>query len=178
MPRATSITNMNMGTHHMMPAAPRISTKRMPHHAQCGSVGEEDGQDEVDRGHQRPQQEEQDHEDPGQDVDDGSGHVPVRGVAQVEEHGRTAVDHALEPALGQGLRASPHGGDGFRAVGTDVEDHLQAGSGAVRGDVGVAEGFEPLVALQVELGEEDGLGTGGEGSLEFFQAFREERRVA
>ena len=118
------------------------------------------------------------HEDAAQNEDHGPGHVPVGGVAQIEKHGGVALDHALEAAFAPGSRGWSRVADGFRGVGTGVQDHLQAGGGPVRGDVGVAQSLEPLVALEVEVGEEDGVGPGGEGALEGLEAARPEPRAA
>ena len=51
------------------------------------------------------------------------------------------------------------------AVGAGVEHHLEPGGGAVPGDVGVTQRLEPLVAVEIELRQKDGVRTAGEGLL-------------
>ena len=136
---------MNIGTHQVTPAGAHDVDEEQPHHAERGRVRQQDGQDQVDRRHQGPQQQQQHHEDAAQHEDEGLGHVAVGGVAQIEEHGRVAFDvrRRLRSSL-KVLSMLCTARDGFRAVGTRVEHHLEPGGGAVGGEVGVAERLQAL----------------------------------
>ncbi len=162
-----------------MPAAPRMSTNSESNHAECRSVRQQDGEYEVDGGDQRPQQEDEDDEDARRARRSSPGSCPgsMRPAGREARPSRPRPPHRSLPAS-RACRMSLGGVYRLRTVGTGVEYHLKPRRSAVAGDVGVAQGLETLVVLEIELGEEDRVGPGGEGSALASRARRRGPRVA